>query len=387
MKDTEYSRLVFDTCSLVVRNGLWTTTSYTNIQIPKVPRVTSDYYLENYPRHECKLDPLRQEFIMCKDCQSKLQMSRHNKRVTTRLVQSHSTYHPQPLKYCKCKSTALLVDHRGVPRVYNSNNSWQYIIQPLGYERRYEDFELDYQYIPKYLLDNSKRPRFIPEDTSRIPMKSSGIILKDINKSLQLSFIITPRSHIPNHSTSEHYLRYAYTYKIMIVTKYLIYLPSGISLAVNNPKVQAIVNQDYQGKSLWSQLGAPWKPKDNDMTNYLLELLNYQLSMAYQLPIVELEYYPSQTIGYLPIIPSDTQSWEFWKTDQWHANPTVINHLEVLKRNIAKVRSQVSFCKSDTRLMALWVRDNLNPKPLAIPPIRNYYLSRKLNSKYNLGVQ
>lgn len=366
MRDIDYSRLLREYCTLSKRNGLWTTASYTNFEIPRLPEAPRVLDLKS-----CKLEPRQQEFILCNTCNTSVQISRLTPRVSQRLTQKYSGYSPQPLKYCECKSLAVLVDHRLTPRIY-TDSSWTLVTQPLGYERRYDSSELDYKYISKSLLDNLKRPEIHHKNLSRLHLKSNGIVLRDIGESAQLAFVISPKQTWRFHSDHmEHFIRYAYTYKLIIVTSYLIYLPSGIYLNNSHPIVKEIL------KPYWLKLVAPKDLEESLRVNQYLKELNQKLSEAFQLPVVTLREYPQQSIGYLPLINPR------WAVTEDTIDQATINQLEKLKALTLRILRQISFCKSDIKLLSLWVRDNLHPRPLKVPPITSYLISKKLNPTYS----
>lgn len=381
MTDREYSHQLTEYCDLRVTNGRWIAALYTNITLPELPVAPRDL---SEQLRACRLESRQQEFILCNICESKLQMSRLSPRVITRLTQGYSGYSPQPLKYCDCKATALLVDHRCTPRIY-SDGPWQLVVQPLGYERRYSESELEYQYIPKGILENMRRPKLLPPaSASRLFLESNGLVLRDINQSAQLSYIISPKQTSRYHSPHmEHYIRYAYTYKIIIITTYIIYLPSGIYLTTDHPKVKAVLDEPYGDRTIWFALIGPRDPVQNTQQNQHLAYLNEKLSAVFDLPVVPLSFYPSQAIGYLPL---QTPKWDVWE-DQGKclATQSTINQLELLKSYIRRISEQISFCKSDVVMLSLWVRDNLNPRVLLIPPLNSYLASKRLNPMYTLN--
>jgi hypothetical protein len=169
----------------------------------------------------------------------------------------------------------------------------------------------------------------------------------------------------------EHFIRYAYTYKLIIVTSYLTYLPSGVYLNNSHPIVKEIL------KPYWLKLVAPKDLEESLRVNQYLKELNQKLSEAFQLPVVTLREYPQQSIGYLPLINPR------WAVTEDTIDQATINQLEKLKALTLRILRQISFCKSDIKLLSLWVRDNLHPRPLKVPPITSYLISKKLNPTYS----
>ena len=385
--------------------------------LPKSLKVP--YYTAMYPNHKAKVDQRHQEGIKCLKCSEILPLFRHIPRLTEELKLSpkQSSYHPQPLKACKCQELKLLVCHRGIPRIYSDTEQFALVTYiPTDnelYELNHTSFE--YANISPQLLDGLKvvyEGTESPKEDTKILGYSNSISLGHI-KSIASYLLLSPIVKLPYTNraitaSTEHFRRYAYTYKIIVFSKELLYLPNGFVVPTDHPKVREVLMQSYKvtpelTQELQSILNNATGLTNRDITyqalaqlqaqtlksiqvaNYYSRLINRQVSEALDLPHVELQLYLTQTIGLLHYtrLPKGPQFFKF--NNSYFTTQGMYNALARLKHLTARLLRETLLNPYHAETTISFIKQTFSHRPLQIPPISTKIQNMALDPKKDIS--
>ena len=258
--------------------------------------ISKGYYPYFYPKHIATLHPRHQEYLKCELCQSSIVVYRHTPRYSPRVSRKYSSYHPQPARTCDCKQLAVIVDHRGLLRVYTKdikNVSLQSVMDYYYDEDRDSSLTIpldtplpldlaQVKELPTGILDG---PKFISSplegsigkyidiytdrakdswasmDRENFNYNTQGASLNTyklfqmvnhVNVShhiapLMESFLKFPIPKLSDIQGDSDYIKYSSMYSrvfnIIVHTAYGIHFPAGLSLSSKHPLYTKLVNQ------------------------------------------------------------------------------------------------------------------------------------------------
>jgi hypothetical protein len=291
------------------------------------------------------------------------------------------------LSKCACGLLGVIVDHKGIPRIYSDTEDFKFINYFQNHIVKTTDFTQD------SISNNLLNFRYtIPtEYVARAELKYAvvnNIQLMNTEKLLDYNIICpaAPITYLTKNTKlmSEHLRRYAFTYKLIIFGKELIYLPNGVVLNTNLSFIKSLLDEPYDGimpkytkkKNFRSLMAFP-NTFTIDAINFHSARICKAIIEHYKLPEAELKSYPSQTIGYLHLLRSDPNDWPLYKHRHYYTTKSANTQLRQLKRSIAKlVRMNLL---TDVLSSARFLRDHIHYRPLKIPPIDAYLSTRYLN--------
>lgn len=263
----------------------------------------------NMPEARQELPNANLEAIYCQHCHSYLPMRRVHATITQNpsLSPRTSQYLTQPLAYCECSQSAMMVDHRGLLRVYGYSTSLVNYLEGFPIHHRL-DAQTHLQ-VPTALLD-SKKPRYERLVMPRYLWLTSLIDLSNMPKDHRS--VILP---MPVVLDRQYYQSYAYNHRVFILTTKYLVLPSGISISLKEPYLKSLLTAPMERPNYLHNtpnmcLGVILRAVKRNYehiqaVNQLLQELNDKLIAHYQLPDVQPSLYPHQTIGYLQVAYSN----------------------------------------------------------------------------------
>jgi len=345
---------------------------YCNFSIPYPSTETLPYYKTLYPHHKALLQPEHQEGILCDNCDDTIYISRHIPRLSKELTLSNrfSTYHPKPLSSCRCGETSVIVSHKGIPHVYSDTEKFHLVTHFNNHQLRRNDFE--FAELPKEL-----NLRINPSKSRDRNQEVCGIYLKDLHSIAELGIII-PMSQSHSKSTAytfiTHLQRYAYTYKLLIYTRWYTFLPSGIWIDNYSDIAKAWLrapvpvdikmpkfSRDRKKGSMLSALAEDNNHYAEEFYRYLIDNLN--------LPEVPLSYYPKNTITYMHYVKPRSDSAYY------------VHRLKRLRRMVSRIARRVLLARNVQDIIQ-YTKDYYPSKPLAIPPKQIYFQNMSLHPKF-----
>ena len=189
-----------------------------------------DKYKENYPWHPSLINPDAKDMIKCLSCSSGVVITRHIPFLDreSMTLGGPSQYHPQPMEYCKCRSLAVMVDHRGNVRVYTDEpEGWAWVNSILKVEAK-ADIKVK---IPKIVLDGPKPDRSVKPivPSPRYRLYLTGIL--DMRRTNAQIYMPMPLKASSKYVYYPFLRSYAMTYDIVVLTDLYTFLPDGSFLA------------------------------------------------------------------------------------------------------------------------------------------------------------
>jgi len=329
------------------------------------------------------------EAIYCNHCHSYLPIRRVHASITKSpaLSPKTSTYIPQPMAYCKCKLSAILVDHRGLLRVYG--NSMALVNYLTNFPIHHQLSLGTHLEVPITLLDG-KKPRYERIVTPRYLWQTSLIDLS--NLTIDHASVVLP---VPSLKLKYYHQNYAYNHKVFILTTKYLVLPSGHAIPIKDPYLhslleEAIPRPNYLPNTPNMRIGTILRSIKRTQehllaTNKIMVELNNKLIDHYKLPNTQPRLYAFQTIGYLQLVSSNIP------TPHRHGNKTYIlpedsNDLTRTRtisrrilRNILNSMSVQTLLKSTTIRSFAKIPPPTIYMPLILPPPT--YIPTLCNSK------
>jgi hypothetical protein len=231
--------------------------------------VRKSYYEYYYPKHIATLHPRHKEYLKCKLCGSSIAVYRHTQRYNPRVVRKYSSYHPQPAETCDCKELAVLVDHRGLLRVYARDLKTVELYSGASYHESktfplFTPVPLDLAPIkqiqsrildgPKFLtspLDGLGKYVTLTDDawssesysrysnTYKILQKVNHVNVSNYVASQTSSFLKFPVPKLSDIQRDSDYIKYSKMYSrvfnLVVHTRHGVHFPSGLSLKASHP--------------------------------------------------------------------------------------------------------------------------------------------------------
>ncbi len=202
------------TTSLILRDHLEWPMQWSRIinihlprPLPKLPETSRDILSR-------KLEPGAKRGIRCQSCGHVIAIYSNTDTI---MPHRYQWFMPQLLQECQCKHLAVLVDTLGRPNIY-TDHQFCYTTPLNDLWVDHENLQV-YEDIPKSLLDTKP---WVLKDGPRVDEMSSVIRLPYWDSAgmlMSLAPLLYP--------LGEHLRRYAYTYKVIIITKKRLYLPDG----------------------------------------------------------------------------------------------------------------------------------------------------------------
>lgn len=289
---------------------------FVNIHIPRplseMPNINTDMLTR-------KLDDRALRGVKCNLCEHTIAIYSWT---NSRMPHKYQQFVPQPLQECLCKQTAVLVDSLGRPNVFADHEEFSYCT-PIGKIWFSHSDLQEFRDIKPSLADTKP---WVKLEGQRLDELADTLRISQLD--LHAMPMIVPL--LDTASIRENLRRYAYTYKIFILTKDYAYFPDG---TIHR-------EQNYTEKELRS-LG------------------------------LETKKYPRAILPYLQIT-----SLRKLLVARYLGKPYVSTYqhkqLTKLRSNIAYIVRNVLLHTTNYKALRHALADHIPHKPLAIPPTEAY---------------